>query len=151
MDRAVVEYIHKSISFKLEVLGSRIADKIPSLICKGTMKHYSYDDIWKIILKQQPKGKDWYPGAFVDWDNTPRRKNRGSFCDRTSPEKFEYYLTQQIRRARDIYHKDYLFMFAWNEWGESGYLEPDTKNGYKMLEAVRKALIANNEFPNFDE
>ena len=44
-----------------------------------------------------------------------------------------------------------LFMFAWNEWGESGYLEPDTKNGYKMLEAVRNALIANDEFPNFNK
>ena len=149
-NRAVVEYIRKSLTFKLEALGSRIADKIPVLVNKYTMKHYSYDDIWKIILKQQPKGNDWYPGAFADWDNTPRRKNKGVFCDGTSPEKFEYYLTQQIKRARDIYHKDYLFMFAWNEWGESGYLEPDTKNGYKMLEAVRKALIANNEFPNFD-
>ena len=149
-NRAVVEYIRKSLTFKLEALGSRIADKIPVLVNKYTMKHYSYDDIWKIISKQQPKGNDWYPGAFADWDNTPRRKNKGVFCDGTSPEKFEYYLTQQIKRARDIYHKDYLFMFAWNEWGESGYLEPDTKNGYKMLEAVRKALIANNEFPNFD-
>ena len=151
MNRAVLEYIRKSLTFKFEALGSRIADKIPALICKSTIKHYSYDDIWKIILKQKPKGKDWYPGAFVDWDNTPRRKNRGSFCDGTSPEKFEYYLTQQIKRARDVYYKDYLFMFAWNEWGESGYLEPDTKNGYKMLEAVRNALIANDEFPNFDD
>lgn len=150
-NRAVVEYIRKSLTFKLEVLGSRIADKIPVLVCKHTMKHYGYDDIWKIILKQQPKGNDWYPGAFADWDNTPRRKNKGVFCDGTSPEKFEYYLTQQIKRARDIYYKDYLFMFAWNEWGESGYLEPDTKNGYKMLEAMRKALIANDEFPDFNK
>lgn len=150
-NRAVVEYIRKSLTFKLEALGSRIADKIPVLVCKHTMKHYGYDDIWKIILKQQPKGNDWYPGAFADWDNTPRRKNKGVFCDGTSPEKFEYYLTQQIKRARDIYYKDYLFMFAWNEWGESGYLEPDTKNGYKMLEAVRKALIANDEFPDFNK
>ena len=149
-NRAVVEYIRKSLTFKLEALGSRIANKIPVLICKHTMKHYSYDDIWKIILKQQPKGNDWYPGAFADWDNTPRRKNKGVFCDGTSPEKFEYYLTQQIKRARNVYHKNYLFMFAWNEWGESGYLEPDTKNSYKMLEAVRNALIANDEFPDFD-
>ena len=150
-NRAVVEYIRKSLTFKLEALGSRIADKIPVLVNKYTMKHYGYDDIWKIILKQQPKGNDWYPGAFADWDNTPRRKNKGVFCDGTSPEKFEYYLTQQIKRARDIYHKDYLFMFAWNEWGESGYLEPDTKNGYKMLEAMRKALMANDEFPDFNK
>ena len=26
------------------------------------------------------------------------------------------------------------------EWGESGYLEPDEKFGYAMLEAIRNAL-----------
>lgn len=38
-------------------------------------------------------------------------------------------------------------MFAWNEWGESGYLEPDEKYGYKMLEAVHDALQENGELP----
>ena len=88
---------------------------------------------------------------FVDWDNTPRRKNRGQVCIGASPEKFEYYLTKQIKRAREVYEKDYLFMFAWNEWGESGYLEPDEKYGYGMLEAVKKSLIATNEWDNINE
>jgi hypothetical protein len=41
-----------------------------------------------------------------------------------------------------------LFMFAWNEWGEGGYLEPDEKFGFQYLEAIKKALNENNEFPN---
>lgn len=56
----------------------------------------------------------------------------------------------QIKRAREVYKKDYLFMFAWNEWGESGYLEPDEGRGYAMLEAVRDALNENGEFPVWD-
>ena len=36
---------------------------------------------------------------------------------------------------------DYLFMFAWNEWGEGGYLEPDEKNEYKYLQAIYNALF----------
>ena len=112
--------------------------------------HYTYDRIWKIVLRQKPKSDDWYPGAFVDWDNTPRRKNRGQLCTGVTPEKFERYLTRQVRRAREVYGKDYLFMFAWNEWGESGYLEPDEGRRYAMLEAVRSALIANDEFPKWD-
>jgi len=38
-------------------------------------------------------------------------------------------------------------MFAWNEWGEGGYLEPDEQRGYGMLQAIRNALIANDELP----
>lgn len=147
MNRAVREFMHKNVFFSLERILNRIADKLPMLRCKATTMHYTYDQIWTIILNQEPKSNRHYPGAFVDWDNSPRRKNRGQVCIGATPEKFEYYLTRQIYRAKNVYNKDYLFMFAWNEWGESGYLEPDEKYGYGMLEAIKKSLIANNEFP----
>lgn len=145
MNAAVLEYVSKSISFAMQRVLNRVADKIPFLRCKATTMHYSYDDIWNIVLNMEPRDEKWLPGAFVDWDNTPRRKNRGQLCTDVTPEKFEKYLTQQIRRAKEVYHSEYLFMFAWNEWGESGYLEPDEKYGYAMLEAVKKALEENNE------
>lgn len=115
------------------------------------VKHIDYDSVWNDILKTIPDNPRMYPGAFVDWDNTPRKGCRGSIYDGVTPEKFERYLTQQIKRTKDIYHKDILFMFAWNEWGESGYLEPDEKWKYGYLEAVKNALIANNEFPVYPE
>ena len=40
--------------------------------------------------------------------------------------------------------KNYIFIFAWNEWGEGGYLEPDTLNKYGYLENMYKALKENN-------
>lgn len=150
MNNAVKKFMSRSIPFAIERVLNRIADKIPALRCKATTMHYSYDDIWKIVLKTKPRDSRWFPGAFVDWDNSPRRKNRGQVCTDVTPEKFKKYLTQQIRRARDIYQKDYLFMFAWNEWGESGYLEPCELYGYKMLEAIKDSLIENNEFPTWD-
>lgn len=106
----------------------------------------SYDDIWRHVLAQEPDAPGKIPGAFVDWDNTPRHGVRGSVYKGASPEKFKAYLSAQIRRARDVYHQDMLFMFAWNEWAESGYLEPDERYRFAYLEAVRSALLENNEW-----
>ena len=147
---AVIDFQSKSIKFQFERILNRIADKFPLLRCKSTTMHYDYDDIWQKIIDMQPRSSTWYPGAFIDFDNTPRRKNRGQLFIGVTPEKFQYYLTKQIKHARDDYKKDYLFFFAWNEWGESGYLEPDEKYGYTMLEAVKKSLEANNEFPTWE-
>jgi hypothetical protein len=34
----------------------------------------------------------------------------------------------------------YLFINAWNEWAEGTYLEPDKKNEYGYLEAVKDTV-----------
>ena len=116
---------------------------------QGKLTHYSYDAVWKDILDTRPDNENMYPGAFVDWDNTPRKGYRGSLYDGMTPEKFEKYMTAQVANAKTNYKKDYLFLFAWNEWGESGYLEPDEKNRYGYLEAIRDALTENGEFPTY--
>ena len=60
----------------------------------------------------------------------------------------EKYFSKLVKRTRETYKKDFMFLFAWNEWGEGGYLEPDEENQYGYLEAVRSALIENGEFPD---
>lgn len=112
-----------------------------------TLELIDYDDVWKQVLKRVPASSKNLPGAFVNWDNTPRKQERGRVFVGASPSKFQEYLKKQIVRARDIYHKDMLFMFAWNEWAEGGYLEPDEEYGYAYLDAVKKALEETNEFP----
>lgn len=104
---------------------------------------YGYDDTWRRILRMCPKDDKMIPGAFVDWDNTPRYQKKASLCTGFTIDKFEKYLAMQIKRAKEVYHKDMLFMFAWNEWGEGGYLEPDMRYGYGRLEALEKALMKN--------
>ena len=112
---------------------------------KQELHKVDYDKVWNYIIQQQPRSEKSVPGAFVDWDNTPRRAERGTVYTGVTPEKFKHYLAKQIVNARENYHKDFMFMFAWNEWAEGGYMEPDEKNGYGMLEAMQKALKEGGE------
>lgn len=107
----------------------------------------SFDETWNAILAHNPNSIKNIPGAFVGWDNTPRKGVSGRVFVGDTPEKFKRYLSKQIQRTKEVYKKDMLFMYAWNEWAEGGYLEPDERTGYKNLEAIRDALIENDEFP----
>lgn len=99
-----------------------------------------YDTVWQNILKLRPTRSNMIPSAFTDWDNTPRHKERGWVYEGASPEKFEGYLSQLIYNAKRYYPTDMIFVFAWNEWAEGGYLEPDEKHGYGYLEAIKNNL-----------
>ena len=109
------------------------------------LQHYDYDEIWDMILHRQPAYAGSIPGAFTDWDNTPRKDLRGKYMTGVTPEKFRAYLARQIRHAREDYCSDMIFLFAWNEWAEGGYLEPDEKHGHGFLEALRDALLETGE------
>ena len=111
------------------------------------LRHVSYDDIWGNILATPPTRDKSFPGAFVDWDNTPRRGERGTVYDGVTVDKFKGYFKQQVQRARDEYKSDYLFIFAWNEWAEGGYLEPDETRRYGFLEAIHDDLEELGELP----
>ncbi|MCD7819995.1 MAG: glycoside hydrolase family 99-like domain-containing protein [Lachnospiraceae bacterium] len=111
------------------------------------MQRPDYDAAWKDIITRLPYRENSIPCAFVDWDNSPRYHERGQVYIGAAPEKFRTYFSKLIERAKKVYKKDYIFIFAWNEWGEGGYLEPDEENKYGYLEAVRDALKERGEFP----
>ena len=98
---------------------------------------YDYDYVWRNILKNAEKdiSQNIYHGGFVAYDDTPRRGNKGKVVTGSTHQKFAYYLSQllKISSAQD---KEFVFITAWNEWGEGAYLEPDTINGIKYLEAI---------------
>lgn len=113
---------------------------------KKILKLADYDEDWKKVLALRDKDNATIAGAFVDWDNTPRRKQAGWAYYNASPEKFKQYFKQLILNVRKYYNKnDMIFLFAWNEWAEGGYLEPDECNGFKYLEAIRDSLDELNE------
>ena len=98
----------------------------------------SYSGVCNEMLRQK-HSKNEFRGIFVDYDETPRHGSRSIIFEGSTPEKFRKYLAQTIKFSQRE-GNEYVFINAWNEWGEGNYLEPDTLNGYQYLEAVRDAL-----------
>lgn len=102
---------------------------------------FDYDEMWRKIIDTKPISEKAIAGGFVDWDNTPRHGVRGSCFKGVTPEKFGKYIKLQLDHVSKSYNNDYLFLFAWNEWGEGGYLEPDMTNGMRYLKELKKSNL----------
>ena len=102
---------------------------------------YSYDKIWKRILKRTVKDQNTILGAFTDWDNSPRRGYNSIVMEGASPLKFNKYFRRLINKAKNT-NTNMIILNAWNEWAEGAYLEPDTNNQFAYLEAIKSAKDA---------
>lgn len=99
---------------------------------------YNYDIIWKRILKEAENANPReYLGAFVGYDDTPRRSKQGKMIEGASPDKFKKYLGQLINISVKQ-NKEYIFITAWNEWGEGAFLEPDENEEYNYLNVIKE-------------
>ncbi len=108
---------------------------------KKNLKIYDYDRVWEKIItnaKYFPRKNTIY-GGFVRYDDSPRRGDKANIILGESPEKFYKYISELIHISH-AQGKKYIYLTAWNEWGEGAYLEPDTKTGYQYLEALKKAI-----------
>lgn len=114
---------------------------VPSVQANRKPTVVDYDDIWDKVINMRPSGNNSIPGAFVKMDTTPRIRERGFVTQGMTPDKLYKNLKRQISNCKANYKTDIIFMFAWNEWAEGGYLEPDKKWGYGVLEAIKKALM----------
>ena len=134
------EFVNKIYELSPSVV-QRVATKIKRSISRKQIYNvYDYDEVWKHILECEPSTSKAIPGAFVDFDNSPRRQERCTYFSGMTVEKFAEYIEKQTQNAVSKYNSEYLFLFAWNEWGESGYLEPDERHKYGLLEAVKNAV-----------
>lgn len=124
----------------LEKFTQRIKSNYKNLRFHNGLRFYDYDSIWKHIIKRRRDEvvHDWIPGAFVDWDNTPRRGDEGIVFLNGCPDKFCNYLGQLLNKAKGT-KRGLVFINAWNEWAEGAYLEPDQRWDDQYLKAVMRA------------
>lgn len=80
-------------------------------------------------------------GGFVGYDDTPRRGKRGTVILQRSPEAFKEYMARLIAK-NVISSSPFVFINAWNEWGEGMHLEPEKRYGEQFLAGVKDASEA---------
>lgn len=93
----------------------------------------------------------YYPNVTMGWDASPRTIQADAYddlgypfmstLDGNTPEEFE----KALRQAKEFLDRSpvrqkILTLNAWNEWTEGSYLEPDTVNGMKYLEAIKRVF-----------
>lgn len=143
----------KFIRFAKKIIGDRLIDFIramkinitPNQVKKSVLRIKNFDETWKSILSRPVIDYKLIPGAFVGWDNTPRNEN-GIVYIGGNPQKMKNNYIELIKKTKEEYKKNMIFINAWNEWAEGAYLEPDNEYGYKYLEAIRDALLEEGEY-----
>ena len=80
---------------------------------------------------------------MLEFDNSARKKKEFVIFQNYSPEQF-YMLNRKIIEWTTAKYNNanrFIFINAWNEWGEGTYLEPDEKYGYASINALSKAIF----------
>jgi len=106
---------------------------------------------WRVFVERSEQYKQpnykLYRSVCPAWDNTARRKNRGTIFQNSSPKLYQRWLENAINyTAQQSPDPDQrlIFVNAWNEWAEGAHLEPDQRYGYAYLQATRDALSATS-------
>ncbi len=102
---------------------------------KNEIKVCDCEKFWKAGLDYVSFSKKTYYGGIVNFDDTPRRGRNGSSLTGMTAGGFQVYLSKLL--AKNAANGNLVtFINAWNEWGETMYVEPDERHGYQLLEAV---------------
>jgi hypothetical protein len=106
---------------------------------------YDYSNFWDNLLKIALNDYNSnllkiriFQSFSVDWDNTPRYKEKAHYFNNSSIQTFKEKVSQLIAIIKSKNEDDIVFINAWNEWSEGAYLEPDTKNEYNYLKILKE-------------
>lgn len=131
---------------------------------KGDYKEWAESAYDKMIELEKRYDIPYYTHVSSGWDTSPRCPEdmvfyeggplmyhtlSGEFeiihtpyfstiIDNNTPEEFRNALLAAKRHLDDTNPKNKIVtLYAWNEWTEGGYLEPDSEFGYGRLEAIK--------------
>ncbi|MCB0164754.1 MAG: glycoside hydrolase family 99-like domain-containing protein [Anaerolineae bacterium] len=107
---------------------------------------YDYKAVVEKMLQRNTPTYKRFPGITPSWDNTPRRQKDARILHNASPKLYQKWLEAIIEKfTPPSPDENFIFINAWNEWGEGAHLEPSQELGIAYLEATKNALQKANE------
>lgn len=107
----------------------------------GVNRVVPYERVMKNSLSEAEPAYLRYPCVTPSWDNSARRRQMAFITAGATPDLYQSWLEQALRRVLDRpVEQRLLFINAWNEWAEGNHLEPDQRWGRAYLDATRSAL-----------
>lgn len=99
-----------------------------------------YRDLYPQLFKDDDKLPDVFPTLVPNWDHSPRSGKAGMIVHESTPELFYMHARNVLENINDKPSPNFVFIRAWNEWGEGNHMEPDLKYGKGYIESLRKAI-----------
>jgi hypothetical protein len=81
-----------------------------------------------------------HPSVVVNWDVSPRHGKSALILRDGDADSFGKWLEEAANYSATEFdsNEQLVFINAWNEWAEGAYLEPDSRNQYSYLQAVKR-------------
>ncbi len=113
----------------------------------------NYQSVAEIYLERKYRHTNVFRSVFPSWDNTPRTGNRAFVVLNATPENYQHWLAESIRKTMKEFpgQERLVFINAWNEWAEGCHLEPDRKFQRQFLEATLLAKNAGSDLMGFSK
>ncbi len=91
------------------------------------------------VLATTKRNKEHFWGSCSSFDDSPRHVNSSKTVSvvPSHPSVLKFWLRQNLARSEK---NDFVFLNAWNEWGEGAAIEPSFEWGRRWLAAVKEAV-----------
>lgn len=100
-----------------------------------------YSEYIKCCFKEEEYHNNCYPTILPNYDRSPRAGTNGSIIYGSTPSLFQAHVREALNIVKNKpFEHRIIILKSWNEWGETNYMEPDTKYGYSYLNALKEAL-----------
>ena len=107
----------------------------------GYIDYLDYDYIWNCLLNNnRDYNKKVLRSAFVNFDNSPRKKNCSTVILDSNPKKFKKYINVLFNKSDRNYDDEFCVINAWNEWAEGAVLEPSEQYKYEYLSVLQEII-----------